>query len=405
MTTTPEAPTSMAAAIEAGVQTGNEFNGVEAPAPQESDNDDPNISGTPGDEAPDTGDDAPGDSGVPAGTATGETVPDGQAPAAGDVPAVGADGKPLPGAAPGKAGDAGAAKTPEQLEAARLAALTPEQREAEALKKALEDPIPNALKGPTKERIKTLIGTAKQATERATKAQQSLDTIVQRVRDTGSSPEQYGQALTYLQMVNSGDRTQIIKALEFIEGERVALARMAGVALPGVSMLNDYPDLEAEVHAGKLTRERAEEIAAQRASTEHADNVNRNADQTAATRQAHQRAVERAQGELNAEEARLTASDPAYKVKRPIILKILLPQIQAGKFRPTEWLPEFKRLYNELPAPVAARTPTPGARPGQPANGGGNPPLRATQPAGGAVAAPKSMAEAIDFGVSEAGRR
>lgn len=243
----------------------------------------------------------------------------------------------------------------------------------------------------------------KEQTARADKAETQLSTIVSRVRETNSTPEQYSQALDYLKLVNSGNRDDLLRALEFMEGERVALARMAGVALPGVSMLSEYPDIVADVQAGKITAARGEELAAARAANEHRQASGNYQQQVQAQRNQHTQAVQTAQAQLNAEEAHLKGSDPLYATKRPIILKIMQPLIRSGAIPPNQWLPEFRRIYADLPAPVASaagNTARPGAAP---AGGAGNQPLRANQPAGGAVPAPKTMAEAIEQGIA-AGR-
>ena len=376
--TTPNAPTTMAEAVELGVQSADADAGI---TPATEDNGDGNSSeaGTEtdpnaavGDESTPPGDDsdgAAGGAGVPDGDAT--AAGDGEAAAAGaDGEGEGGEGKPAakPGDAPAKDGDK---KEPDPL----------------------NDPVPEGLKEATTKRIHDLIKIGKDATARAEQVSAQFNTIVSRVRDTGSTPEQYGQALEYLSLVNSGRREDIIKALEFIDGERVALARMAGVPLPGVSMVADYPDIAAELKAGKITPERAEELAAQRAANEFNSNRQKQTDQQTAQREAHTKAVRAAQAELNAEETRLMKEDPAYKAKRPSVLKIVLPLIRSGRLKPNEWLPEFKRIYKEVAAPAAKPGGKPGAKPTP------RQPLRATQPAGGQAPAPKTMAEAVELGI------
>lgn len=379
-----EAPTSMAAAVDLGVQAANADAGVTQETPDASENTEVV------DETPADGDDAAAAGGDTDGAAGGDGVPGGDAAAAGDGEAAAADGEIPAGGDEGEDADAAAGK----------------DGQAAGTKKdpdPLNDPIPAGLKEATHKRITDLVKIGKDQTQRADRLEQQFSTIVTRVRDTGSTPEQYGQALTYLTMVNSGKREDILAALEFIEGERIALARMAGVPLAGVSMVGDYPDIAAELKAGKITPERAEELAAQRAATEYSTSRQKHNDQLAATRNAHQAAVRTAQGELNAEEARLMKADPAYKAKRPAVLKIVLPLIRSGKLKPNEWLPEFQRVYKEVAAPVAAKPPAGG----KPAAGGkpqARQPLRATQPAGGQAKAPKTMAEAVELGIAMGSR-
>jgi len=384
--TTPTAPTTLAEAIDAGVAAANADAGIAPTAQEEPGNDPSSEAGTDADAGDDQRDISALSGGTPDGAPDGKDGGDGETAAAGDVDAGKTDGEDEAGEDKGK----DAAKPGDKV-------AKPGDKQPDAL----NDPIPAGLKEATTKRIQDLIKIGKDQTTRADQAETRFGTIVQRVRETGASPEQYGQALGYLSLVNSGRREDIVKALEFIEGERIALARMAGVALPGVSMVGDYPDIAAELRAGKITPERAEELAAQRAAQEFTSNRDKHNTQINEQRVAHQRAVQAAQSELNAEETRLMTADPDYKAKRPLILKLILPQIRSGRLRPTEWLPEFKRLYSVVPTP---RKPSPSdaGRALAAARGGKPParqPLRANQPAGGATPAPKTMAEAVELGI------
>jgi len=388
--TTPTAPTTMAEAVDLGVQAADADAGI-APTSQEgTGDDDSSTTGTEGDDGTVERDESAAVDSDPAGKAGDEDGGAGGAAAEGDGKAGDADGETPAGGDEGK-------------DAAKAGGKDGKAGDGKPGQKAdpLNDPIPKDLKEATQTRIQDLIKIGKEQTTRAAEAEQRFTTIVQRVRDTGSTPEQYGQALGYLSLVNSGRREDIVKALEFIEGERIALARMAGVPLAGVSMIGDYPDITAELKAGKITPERAEELAAQRAAQEFTSSRDKYNTQLGEQRVAHQREAQAAQGELNAEEARLMKDDPDYKAKRPLILKLILPQIRSGRLKPNEWLPEFQRLYSAVPTP---RKPSPSdagralaaARGGKPAP---KQPLRATQPAGGQAPAPKTMAEAVELGI------
>lgn len=356
---------------------------------------DENVDQTPTGDLPDGSDPAAGagDGGAEGGTAGagGDGKPDGEG-----EPTTPAEGDPEGGKPDAKDG----------------APKPGERKPGEAPKQPddLNDPLPNALKKDTKERIHRLVDRVKSAEERGQQSEQRLSTIVQRIQDTGATPEQYGQTLQYLTLVNSGDRNLILKALEFVKGEVVALSRMAGVPAPGVSFLEEHEDLMAEVHAGKLTRERAEEIAASRSGQQYAQNMqaHRARQQNDAT--AYQQEVRSAQDALNAREAELKAADPAYMQKRQVILSIVLPLIRSGAIAPKNWVAEFDRIYKTLPAAVRTAAP-PGTPPaGVPAGAAaaarapGNQPLRAAQPAGSARPVPKTLADAIDLGIEEARR-
>lgn len=391
--TTPNEPTTMAQAVDLGVAAADADAGITPPEPSNDD------AGTSGDEGAGDGDNGAPSGGDSSGTPSGDDVPNGDASAEGQPATDGADGEAADGGDEGgdsaEGGEGGEGKGGKKKDAAAADGKQPDP---------LNDPLPQGLKEATTKRIQDLIGIGKTQTARADRAEQQLSTIVTRVRDTGSSPEQYGQALQYLSLVNSGKREDILKALEFIEGERVALARMAGVAVTGVSFLGDYPDIAKDVKDGKITPERGEELAAQRAAQEHTQATQRHTDQLNAQRNAHQQAVRAAQNELNVEEARLLRDDPDYKAKRPLILKLVLPQIRSGKIKPADWLPEFKRIYALTPAPAKPSPSDAGralAAARKPAGGGApaRQPLRANQPAGGAQKAPQTMAEAIEMGI------
>lgn len=269
----------------------------------------------------------------------------------------------------------------------------------------LNDPLPNALKRETKERINTLIGMVKENTTKLEAVQRDRDDILNAIVETKATPGQYGQALEYLKMVNSPNRADREQALDFMQREIAALARMLGKPVPGVNMLEGHQDLIDEVSTGRLSPERAQEIAGAR-------NAHQFQTLEARANQDHERHT-RAQAEarnagvkaLNDLGAQLKAADPvAYEAKRAVLVSSLKPVF--AKIPPNEWAATFKRAYDALPAPAVPRVvpPTPIAKsPGTPAGGGGNTPLRASNPAGAAAPAPKSLAEAIDIGIAQAG--
>lgn len=267
----------------------------------------------------------------------------------------------------------------------------------------LNDPLPNALKRETKERITTLVGMVKEKDSTLQAVTRDRDDLVDSIVATRATPEQYTQALSYLKMVNSPNRADREQALVVMQNEIAALARMLGKPVPGVNMLEGHQDLIDEVATGRLAPERAQEIAASRAAADHQLRVGQAQTNHERTESARAESVSKAKGELNAYGAQLAASDPNYKAKATILIKSLQPVF--NQIHPSHWLDTFKRAYNELPAPARAVPPpaTLSRTGATPANGGGNQPLRANQPAGAARPAPTSMAEAIELGISQAG--
>ena len=236
-----------------------------------------------------------------------------------------------------------------------------------------------------------------------TTATRERDELMGYIRETNSTPEQYGQALGYLKLVNSPNRADREQALQFLQQEMSALARMLGKPVPGVNMLEGHQDLIDEVSTGRLSPERAQEIAAARAQA-HFERMSgeRKQHEQQLTQQQLRERNEGVQA-LNTLEAQLKATEPAvYAAKRKVLIESLRPVFK--QIHPTQWAATFKRAYDALPAPAAPRVPTPTPQPrvGAPAGGGGNTPLRAHQPAGSARPEPKSLLDAINAGISEA---
>jgi len=219
------------------------------------------------------------------------------------------------------------------------------------------------------------------------------------IAETRASPEQYSQALDYLRMVNSGDRAQQEQALDFMQRELAALARMVGKAVPGVNMLEGHDDLIHEVSTGRLAPERAQEIAAARSAAAHQAQRGRAQTQQEAQQRQHAEAQARGRADQNALGAQLQATEPAaYAAKRKVLVESLKPVF--AKIPPSEWAATFKRAYDALTVPVAPRPPIPPAASVIPQNT----PLRASQPAGAARAAPTSVLDAINAGIADAAR-
>lgn len=217
------------------------------------------------------------------------------------------------------------------------------------------------------------------------------DELEQAIVETGTTPEQYGQAIQYLALVNSGQPAMLEKAYEVMQAELATLAKALGKEAPGVhDPLAEHEDLREEVAAGDLTRKRALEIAAQRATGSLTQ-----AQATQAREQAEQKAVfDRAIGDLNALGAQLKAGDPFYASK----IAALQPTIALIRERcpPSEWAARVDAAYKQVvvaaPAPAPAPTlPPPG-------------PVRSVVPAGVNYAAEaKSPEEAISAALAAMG--
>jgi hypothetical protein len=251
--------------------------------------------------------------------------------------------------------------------------------------------------------MQSLIGLVKEKDTTLQTVTRDRDELVGMITETRATPEQYGQALGYLKLVNSPNRADREQALGIMQQEVAALARMLGKAVPGVNMLEGHQDLIDEVATGRISPERAQEIAAARARAQF--EVRTGEALTQSQQQNEQSAKITAQGvqALNSLEAQLKSTEPAvYAAKRKVLIESLRPVFK--QIHPSQWAATFKRAYDALPAPARPVPPPPpppvtGAKP---QSGGGNTPLRAGNPAGGALPAPASALDALNQGLAEA---
>ncbi len=224
--------------------------------------------------------------------------------------------------------------------------------------------------------------------------------LVQYIQDTGATPQQYSQALGYLKLVNSPNRADREQALKVMQGEMTALSQMLGIPVPGVNVLEGHNDLIEEVGSGRLSPQRAAEIAAARNHQAYQQRVDNATQQSQQTAQQQAQMVQQGKQALNVLGQQLQQANPQeYAAKYPVLVKQLRPIF--AKLHPSLWAQAYRDAYAALPMPAAAITPRP---PVPPTNGTGNTPLRASNPAGGQRPAPTSLQEAIGFGIADAGR-
>lgn len=275
---------------------------------------------------------------------------------------------------------------------------------APGTKDPINDPIPVELKKETRERMVTLVNTAKTLTAERDQYKATNDELMGMIQETKASPQQYGQALDYLRVVNGGNVEEIKKLIPFLQGELTALCRMAGVSVAGVDLLADHADLKQAVADGGMSKQHAEEIAAARDQRRMQQTATQHVQQTR-----EQQAEAKRQGiaDLNALEVELKGQDPLFDKKRPLILqKLRTPDPRTGRTPiestpPHQWPQLFLKHY-ALTKLAPPKTGVLGAKPG--AKVPTNQPLRARQPAGGATAAPKSALEAVMQGISSVSR-
>lgn len=237
----------------------------------------------------------------------------------------------------------------------------------------------------------------KETTAKLEAVERDRNDLVNAIVETRATPEQYVQSLEYLRLANSANRADRELALDYMVREMAALARALGKPVPGVNMLEGHNDLIDEVATGRLSPERAQEIAAARSAAQHDLRVGQQEQERARTQQHHEQL--RAQGiqSLNALGAQLKAADgPVYEAKRKLLVNALKPVFQ--QIPPNQWAATYKRAYDNLVLPPAPPPPTP-SLPKVPQNT----PLRPGNPAGAALPEPKSALDALNLGVSQAG--
>jgi hypothetical protein len=259
---------------------------------------------------------------------------------------------------------------------------------------ALNDPIPKDLKQETQERIRTLVKTTKDMTAERDQIRTDFDYMVKGVQSTGATPEQYGEALSWLAMFNSNDPEQQSKALELVENVADRLATLLGKERQVSDPLTNHADLVEAVRSGQVTAQYAREIARTRQQQNFRMELSTAATAEQRAQQQREQETTTARASLNALEVELRSTDPHYEAKKAVLVSVLKPVF--ASIPPSQWEAKFREAYRNVPAP-APRARAPGVPPNQP--------LRANkQPAGGQTKAPSSMLEAIDGALASMGR-
>lgn len=282
----------------------------------------------------------------------------------------------------------------------------PEKKPAKA--DHINDPIDKALSERTQERIRSLIDTVKQREEDLKPHQD----VVRAIQDTGATADQFGYMLGYMKLVHSQDPEHWRLAAKALQNELRAISIRLGEPLDGFDVMREHPDLQKELAEGKLTPQRAREIAFQRSRT---------ADQTEATKRTTEQQKLEAQNEqarqsgitsLNDLEKELVKRDGADVYKR--LYDLIVTDAMKETFthiHPNQWRAVFLRHYDALKASLPTNPAAPNAE-RQP-NGQFKPqavksspqPQRQKTPAGGTAAAPKNLFDAISGALDEVTRK
>ena len=173
--------------------------------------------------------------------------------------------------------------------------------------------MPDGLQKDSRARFQKLVDTAKQQTERATKAEATIvetEATITNFRaildETKTSSEDLSQMLEYNRLVKTGD---LESALTVLDEQRSLVAKMLGRPIDGVNGLEEYKDLEKGVTDGKLTVEHAYEIAKARRIQEALQSQRQSQEQTAQQAGAKQKAVNDALSSIQTFAAEIASTD------------------------------------------------------------------------------------------------
>ncbi len=275
------------------------------------------------------------------------------------------------------------------------------------------DPIPEEIKGRTRERMEKLIGEVRTLSERLELTGGAVDHFRQAIARTGADEKDWAEHMTLLEQMHSKDPKDRRAALATLQAHTRAIATELGEPVAGVDALEGHADLKEDVDLGRMTQEKAEELARAR-NRERALSERQAREQAAAAGpQARQQAEQQAIADLNALDLDLRR-DPEYAYKRTVAMQSL-EQIIAD-VEPAKWKSAFKRRYDAVTAEQIAALKAEETAAAAKANGGKKPngapervsaeeaqqqPLRPKQPAGGSERQPSSLEEAIAAGIEE----
>lgn len=263
----------------------------------------------------------------------------------------------------------------------------------------INDPIPEGLKQETQDRMRSLIKTAKEVTTERDKFKTDFDYMIQGVQATGTTPEQYGEVLSFMALFNSGDPAQQTKALELVEGVADRLATLLGKERSVGDPLKGHEDLQLAVKNGQVTAKYAQEIARTRNSSTFRSQINDTARTDQQRQDAAAQEMHQARTDLSAFEAG-KKTDPQYAAKKAILVQVLKPIM--AKLPPSQWAATFEQAYNKIKVGAApARPRVPG---NQPLRAGKNPSGAGGSGSGGMTPQAGSALDAVNNALATMGR-
>lgn len=208
------------------------------------------------------------------------------------------------------------------------------------------------------------------------------------IKQENISAEELTSMFEIRRLVTSSDPVLLRRGIGALQTMMTDAAKRGGLDVPGVDLLDDFPELKQQVEQMALTRDVALELARARrtiAENERRSRASTESAQAQAVRQAAEDSARRALNELG---ETLNKSDIDFPAK----LKLLedhgeLRDIMA--LPPEQWVTAFKRRYDLLTAAQPARSVRP--------NGAARPqPASRVAAAGGGAPTPKTDLEAVE---------
>lgn len=214
----------------------------------------------------------------------------------------------------------------------------------------LEDGVPEK----TRERFQSIKDKYDEMVAERDAVRAEADKWVEAVQSTGTNPEQFGMALTWLKKVNSRDPQELEDAYEIMLNEVKVLGQSLGKPLPGVyDPLDEYPDLKAKVDDGLMDDAAAQEVAQARAMRKLSESSRQTEQQSLKEKEIYDNTM----NEVRQFGAQLQQSDPYFNQKMQYLEPIITAAVSSGA-PPQNWLKIIKGAYEKLPNPVTA-APTP----------------------------------------------
>ncbi len=260
----------------------------------------------------------------------------------------------------------------------------------------VNDPIPKGLKQETSDRIRTLIKTTRDLTTERDQVRAEFDTIVNGIKGTGATPEQYGEVLSWVSLFNSPNPEAKRQAYQLVEDVATRMALSLGIDRNVGDPYAKHPDIKDALAKGQITPVYAKELARQRDQAGFRNQIETHQQTTQQQQAAQQQELQTARTSLNTLEQQLKASDPLYQRKRDQLVPVLKPLF--AQLRPSQWPAAFQEAYKNVRL----------ERGGQPMGGNRivpkNQPMRAKNPAGNSARQPSSALEAISGALASMGK-